>query len=69
MTQVVTTLCILPVALFYFWLQDGWSAVAEDSGHVYPEVDLSEREWVEWDMKMKRSVGIYNVEHQFVRIK
>jgi hypothetical protein len=69
MTQVVTILCILPVRLLYFWLQDGWSAVAEDSGHVYPEVDFSEREWVEWDEKMKRSVGIYNVGHQFVRIK
>jgi hypothetical protein len=69
MAQVVTTLCILLVTSFYFWLQDGWSAVAEDSGHVYPEVDLSEREWVEWDMKMKRSVGIYSAERQFVRIK
>ncbi|XP_069686945.1 UPF0587 protein CG4646 isoform X2 [Periplaneta americana] len=49
--------------------RDGWSAVAEDSGHVFPEVDLSEKEWVEWDEKTKQSVGIYSIEHQFVRIK
>lgn len=55
--------------MLYFWFQDGWSAVAEDSGHVYTEVDLSEKEWVDWDEKMKQSVGIYNAEHQFVRIK
>jgi hypothetical protein len=55
--------------LLYFWFQDGWSAVAEGSGHVYTEVDLSEKEWVEWDEKTKQSVGIYSVEHQFVRIK
>jgi hypothetical protein len=24
---------------------------------------------VEWDEKMKHSVGIYNIEHQFVHIK
>lgn len=52
-----------------FWFQDGWSAVAEDSSHVYTEVDLSEKEWVDWDEKMKQSVGIYDAEHQFVRIK
>jgi hypothetical protein len=53
----------------YFWFQDGWSAVAEDSGQIYTDVDLSEKEWVEWDEKIKHSVGIYNIEHQFVHIK
>lgn len=43
--------------------------IAEDSGHIYSDVDLSEKEWVEWDERMKRSVGIYNIEHRFVHIK
>jgi hypothetical protein len=43
--------------------------VAEDSGQIYTDVNLSEKEWVEWDEKMKHSVGIYNIEHQFVHIK
>ncbi|XP_021929448.1 UPF0587 protein C1orf123 isoform X2 [Zootermopsis nevadensis] len=57
------------VELVDFDFRGGWSAVSEDSGHVYSEVDLSEKEWVEWDEKIKQSVGIYNVEHQFVRTK
>ncbi|PSN57430.1 UPF0587 protein [Blattella germanica] len=47
----------------------GWTAVAEESGHVFPEVDLTEKEWVEYDEKSQQSVGIYNVEHQFVKVK
>ncbi|XP_023716867.1 UPF0587 protein GA18326 isoform X2 [Cryptotermes secundus] len=57
------------VELVDFDFRDGWSVVAEDSGQIYTDVDLSEKEWVEWDDKMKRSVGIYNIEHQFVHIK
>ena len=50
------------------FLKDGWSVVAE-SGQTFPEVDLSDREWVDWDEKTKESVGIYGVEHNFVKIK
>jgi hypothetical protein len=43
--------------------------VAEDSGQIYTDVNLDDTEWVEWDDKMKRCIGIFNIEHQFVPIK
>lgn len=48
---------------------EGWIAQASDSGKVFDEVDLSEREWVEYDDKSKRSVGVYDFESQFVKVK
>ncbi|KAJ9595755.1 hypothetical protein L9F63_013074, partial [Diploptera punctata] len=40
--------------------RDGWTVVAAESGQKFPEVDLTEREWVEWDEKTKESIGIYD---------
>lgn len=49
--------------------RDGWIAVAEDSGTTFEDVDLSEKEWVDYDEKTKQSVGIYDIESKFIRQK
>lgn len=49
--------------------RDGWIAVAEESGKVFEDVDLTEKEWVDYDDKTNQSVGIYEIESQFVKQK
>lgn len=49
--------------------REGWIAVAEDSGTTFEDVDLSEKEWVDYDEKTKQSVGIYDIESKFIRQK
>lgn len=48
---------------------EGWIVKIEESGKVFNEVDLSEKEWVEYDDKINQSVGIYDFESQFIKIK
>ncbi|KAF7282088.1 UPF0587 protein GA18326 [Rhynchophorus ferrugineus] len=38
---------------------DGWIIKIEESGKIFRDVDLSEKEWVEYDEKIQQSVGIY----------
>ncbi|CAF0713683.1 unnamed protein product [Brachionus calyciflorus] len=45
----------------------GWLAQGEESGTKF-EVDLKEKEWADYDEKSKSSVGIYELEHQFVKV-
>ncbi|KAK9729442.1 CXXC motif containing zinc binding protein, eukaryotic [Popillia japonica] len=45
----------------------GWIAEVEESGKKFNDVDLSEKEWVEYDDKLKQSVGIYEFESQFIK--
>lgn len=45
----------------------GWLAQGEESGTKF-DVDLKELEWAEYDEKAKCSVGIYELEHQFVKV-
>lgn len=47
----------------------GWIAEVEESGKKFNDVDLSEKEWVEYDDKLKQSVGIYEFESQFIKVK
>lgn len=47
----------------------GWIVVYERTGTVFRDVDLSEKEWVEYDDKAKQSVGVYELESQFVKVK
>lgn len=48
---------------------EGWVAKAAESGNVFNNVDLSEKEWVDYDEKQKESVGVYEFESQFVKVK
>lgn len=48
---------------------DGWIAKVEESGKLFENINLSEKEWVEYDEKSKQSVGIYEFESKFVTTK
>lgn len=45
-------------------MQDGFQ-VESSKGTKYPDVDLSEGEWVEYDEKVGDSIGVYELEHKF----
>lgn len=42
---------------------------AEESGKIFENVNLTEKEWVEYDEKSQQSVGIYEFESRFVHVK
>jgi len=46
----------------------GWTCRGEESGSLFPEVSLTEKEWVDYDEKAQLSVGIYELEHKFVKV-
>lgn len=48
---------------------EGWIAKATESGVVFDNIDLTEKEWVDYDEKQKASVGVYEFESQFVKVK
>lgn len=47
----------------------GWIVKSAENGQQFEDVDLSEDDWVEYDQKNKVSVGIYEFESNFVKIK
>ncbi|CAG0903345.1 unnamed protein product [Darwinula stevensoni] len=47
----------------------GWVAEGTDTGTRFEDIDLKEKEWVDYDDKAKASVGIYEFEHQFHKEK
>lgn len=47
----------------------GWVAKIEESSTTFQDVDLSEKEWVEYDDKISQSVGVYELESQFIKVK
>ncbi|CAF4952560.1 unnamed protein product [Pieris macdunnoughi] len=57
------------VELVDFQPKSGWIAEAEDNGKKFEEVDLSEKEWAEYDEKNQNSVGVYELEWNFVKVK
>lgn len=52
-----------------FQPSSGWIAVAIESGKVFEDVDLTEKEWADYDDVNKQSVGVYEVESQFIKMK
>jgi hypothetical protein len=36
---------------------------------MFEDVNLEEREWVDYDDRQNQPVGIYEVEHKFINIK
>ncbi|XP_043477508.1 CXXC motif containing zinc binding protein [Leptopilina heterotoma] len=52
-----------------FSAREGWIAKACDNGNVFADIDLAEGEWVEYCDKINSSVGIYEIESRFERIK
>ncbi|KAM3965922.1 UPF0587 protein GA18326 [Aphomia sociella] len=49
--------------------KSGWIAESEDNGKKFDDVDLTEKEWVDYDEKNQASVGVYELEWQFVKVK
>lgn len=49
-------------------MQGGFT-VQSTSGQVFADVDLSEREWMDFDDKLGESIGIYELEWEFVAVK
>ncbi|XP_060586424.1 CXXC motif containing zinc binding protein-like [Ruditapes philippinarum] len=47
----------------------GFTAEGEETGTKFPEVDLKEGEWVDYDEKKKESVSVTEIKHQFVTVK
>ncbi|CAG9858655.1 unnamed protein product [Phyllotreta striolata] len=45
---------------------EGWIAKVEESGKVFDNVDLTEKEWVEYDERSSQSVGVYEFESKFI---
>lgn len=49
--------------------REGWIVKAADGGPTFENVDLSEDDWVEYDEKNNNSIGIYEFESNFVKLK
>lgn len=49
--------------------RSGWIAKSAENGQTFEDVDLSEDDWVEYDNKNKISVGIYEFEVNFIKVK
>ncbi|XP_006149474.2 CXXC motif containing zinc binding protein [Tupaia chinensis] len=50
-----------------FQPQAGFAAEGVESGTVFSEINLQEKDWTDYDEKTQESVGIYEVTHQFVK--
>ncbi|XP_033737813.1 CXXC motif containing zinc binding protein-like [Pecten maximus] len=46
----------------------GFMAEGAETGAKFPEVELTEGDWVDYDEKQCESVGVYNIEHKFVKL-
>uniref|UniRef100_A0A4W3J4S4 CXXC motif containing zinc binding protein n=1 Tax=Callorhinchus milii TaxID=7868 RepID=A0A4W3J4S4_CALMI len=51
-----------------FQPQGGFIAEGAESGTRFSEINLLEKDWTEYDEKIQKSVGVYEVTHQFVKI-
>ncbi|EZA58420.1 hypothetical protein DMN91_006334 [Ooceraea biroi] len=52
-----------------FSAREGWIAQAAQDGKEFTDVDLSEGEWEDYCDKIMEPVGIYEIQHKFLRIK
>ncbi|XP_055613119.1 UPF0587 protein GA18326 [Uranotaenia lowii] len=49
--------------------RSGWIAKATDNGPKFEDIDLSEDDWVEYDQKNNNSIGVYEFESNFIKMK
>lgn len=47
----------------------GFAAEGVESGTQFNEINLEEKEWVDYDEKAQKSVGIYDLDFKFVTVK
>ncbi|CAB1412861.1 unnamed protein product, partial [Pleuronectes platessa] len=50
-----------------FYPQAGFAAQGAESGTQFPEVNLLEKDWTDYDEKVNESVGIYEVTHKVIK--
>ncbi|KAK7800117.1 hypothetical protein U0070_010188 [Myodes glareolus] len=50
-----------------FQPQAGFAAEGVESGTVFSDINLQEKDWTDYDEKAQESVGIFEVSHQFVK--
>ena len=50
-----------------FFPGQGYKCAGVESGSQFNDINLEEGEWVDYDEKVATSVGIYSVEHQFIK--
>nr|XP_006238570.1 CXXC motif containing zinc binding protein isoform X1 [Rattus norvegicus] len=50
-----------------FQPQAGFAAEGVESGTVFSDINLQEKDWTDYDEKTQESVGIFEVTHQFVK--
>ncbi|XP_003921594.1 CXXC motif containing zinc binding protein isoform X1 [Saimiri boliviensis] len=50
-----------------FQPQAGFAAEGVESGTVFSDINLQEKDWTDYDEKAQESVGIYEVTHRFVK--
>jgi len=49
--------------------RNGFKCHGVESNTVFEDINLEEKEWVDYDDKQNQPVGIYEVQHQFVTNK
>ena len=47
----------------------GWTVEHLESGATFEDVDLTEKEWADYDERSDEPVGITEIEHQFIKVK
>ncbi|XP_058792480.1 CXXC motif containing zinc binding protein [Phymastichus coffea] len=52
-----------------FSAREGWVIKAADNGQTFNDVDLSEGEWADYCDKTNQPVGVYEIQHNFLRVK
>lgn len=52
-----------------FSAREGWIVKAADDGKTFNDVDLSEGEWADYCDKTNQPVGVYEIQHNFLRVK
>lgn len=46
----------------------GWKAEGVDTSTKFPDINLTEKEWADYDEKKNEPVGIYEFEYRFVKV-
>lgn len=57
------------MSIIDFSPRNGFKCRGFESNTLFEDVNLEEKEWVDYDDKENQPVGIYEVKHQFVTIK
>ncbi|KAH8405545.1 hypothetical protein KR215_002337 [Drosophila sulfurigaster] len=49
--------------------RSGWKVHSAENGQVFEDVDFSDDDWVEYDQKNKESIGVYEFNSKFIKLK